>query len=189
MADEIIIVDVEATCWQGAPPPGQHSEIIEVGICLLGLKTRTLSDKRSILVRPQRSTVSFFCTELTTLTQEQVDEGVPFHEACALLEADFRSRERVWASWGAYDRNMFRSQCKGFGVPYPFGEKHVNIKQLFADLRGHRPVGMGGALRRVEMALEGTHHRAHDDAWNIGRLLIYLLEHYEQESLSEISDG
>ncbi|NEE10677.1 DNA polymerase III, partial [Streptomyces sp. SID7499] len=25
------VVDVEATCWEGQPPPGQVSEIIEIG--------------------------------------------------------------------------------------------------------------------------------------------------------------
>ncbi len=25
--DQILVVDVEATCWEGQPPPGQESEI------------------------------------------------------------------------------------------------------------------------------------------------------------------
>ncbi|MFP4578906.1 MAG: DNA polymerase III, partial [Coleofasciculus sp.] len=24
--DQILVIDVEATCWQGKPPPGQESE-------------------------------------------------------------------------------------------------------------------------------------------------------------------
>ena len=30
--DRILVVDVEATCWEGDPPPGQISEIIEIGL-------------------------------------------------------------------------------------------------------------------------------------------------------------
>lgn len=29
--DRILVVDVEATCWEGDPPPGQISAIIEKG--------------------------------------------------------------------------------------------------------------------------------------------------------------
>ena len=32
--DKIVVVDIEATCWEGKPPEKQESDIIEVGICL-----------------------------------------------------------------------------------------------------------------------------------------------------------
>ena len=31
------VVDVEATCWDGSPPPGQVSEIIEIGLTVVDL--------------------------------------------------------------------------------------------------------------------------------------------------------
>ncbi|MFE2626194.1 DNA polymerase III, partial [Streptomyces caelestis] len=31
------VVDVEATCWEGQPPPGQVSEIIEIGLTVVDL--------------------------------------------------------------------------------------------------------------------------------------------------------
>ena len=71
--DVIIVVDLEATCWEGDPPPGQEKEIIEIGVCTLDIASGTRSDKQSILVRPETSWVSEFCTRLTTLTQEQID--------------------------------------------------------------------------------------------------------------------
>ncbi|MFW5667426.1 MAG: exonuclease domain-containing protein, partial [Coleofasciculus sp.] len=76
--DQILVIDVEATCWQGKPPPGQESEIIEIGVCLLDCHSHYAVKTESILVKPERSTVSEFCTELTTLTQEQVDQGMSF---------------------------------------------------------------------------------------------------------------
>ncbi|MFZ1266587.1 MAG: DNA polymerase III, partial [Anaerolineae bacterium] len=59
--DHILVVDVEATCWQGEPPPGQSSEIIEIGLCLLDVATLARVERRDILVRPIRSTISAFC--------------------------------------------------------------------------------------------------------------------------------
>ena len=70
--DQIIVLDIEATCWEGEIPRGQENEIIEVGLCLLEPKTGERSAKASYLVRPERSKVSEFCTRLTTLTLRNV---------------------------------------------------------------------------------------------------------------------
>ncbi|MCP5052745.1 MAG: exonuclease domain-containing protein [bacterium] len=174
--DKIVVVDVEATCWQGSPPKGEQNEIIEIGICLLDIQTSELSDNRCIMVKPVRSRVSEFCTELTTLTQEDVDKGVSFKEACDILKKDFLSKSRVWASYGAYDLNQFTKQCKEDNIDYPFGPRHINVKTLFSlKHKLKKEVGMAGALRLVEIPLEGTHHRGVDDARNIALILKDLL--------------
>jgi inhibitor of KinA sporulation pathway (predicted exonuclease) len=184
MPDKIVVVDIEATCWRGQPPDDQVSEIIEVGVCLLDIASMALSDKRSILVRPVRSRVSAYCTRLTTLTQQQVDQGVTFAEACTTLERDYLTRERPWASWGDYDRRIFQEQAKTYDVRYPFSDQHLNVKQLYAEFtRLTRPVGMARALKMSDLVLEGIHHRGDDDAWNIGRLLALLLRRYGQDVL------
>lgn len=182
----MVIVDVEATCWKDRqPPPGQQSEIIEIGICLFDPSTLTLSGKRSILIHPTRSKVSAFCTKLTTLTQARVaEEGIWFEDACKILEEDYHTRSRTWASWGNYDQKMFAWQCEDRQVPYPFGEQHLNVKSTFGRLHGlSRNPGMSMALRMARLELEGTHHRGHDDAWNIGRLLIHLVETFGSDLL------
>lgn len=176
LLDQLLVIDIEATCWRGAPPVGQENEIIEIGLVPLDLVTGQRLEKRSILVRPERSRVSEFCTELTTLTQEQVDTGIPFAEACALLREEYRSQERVWASYGDYDRDMFERQCQARGVVYPFGKRHLNIKTLFGlSYTRPREVGLGTALHTMHLPLEGTHHRGDDDAWNIAAILAELL--------------
>jgi inhibitor of KinA sporulation pathway (predicted exonuclease) len=174
--DHILVVDVEATCWDGEPPPGQESEIIEIGVCVLEVTTGQRSHKQSMLVRPERSQVSAYCTQLTSLTQEQVERGLTFHAACTLLQNHYSSKSRVWASYGDYDRRQFEQQCASFNVDYPFGHTHINIKNLFALSRGLREeVGMAKALELLQRPLEGTPHRAGDDAWNIAGILAELL--------------
>ena len=68
--DVVLVVDLESTCWDGPPPPGQTSEIIEIGLCTVDLKALTRTEKRSLLVKPVRSNVSEFCTKLTTITPD-----------------------------------------------------------------------------------------------------------------------
>ena len=63
--DQIVVVDVEATCWEADPPPHQTSQIIEIGVCLLEAANGERIERESILVRPTQSSVSPFCTHLT----------------------------------------------------------------------------------------------------------------------------
>jgi len=91
---------------------------------------------RSILVRPACSTVSAYCTQLTTLTQTDVDSGIPLAEACRVLADEYKSRERLFASFGHYDRQQFERNCAAFGIAYPFGPTHLNVKNLAAVAYG-----------------------------------------------------
>ncbi|MEU1532946.1 3'-5' exonuclease [Streptomyces fagopyri] len=169
------VIDVEATCWQGQPPPGAVSEIIEIGLTVVDLRAGQRVGRHRLLVRPARSVVSAFCTELTGLTQAEVEQGVSFADACRTLARDHRAGLRAWASWGDYDRHQFVRQCRATGAVYPFGARHTNVKTLFTEahrLRG-RP-GMAQALRVVGLPLEGRHHRGDDDAWNIAALVLDL---------------
>ncbi len=171
----LLVVDLEATCWRKRAPEAETSEIIEIGIAPLNLKTLEVGDKTSIIVRPVESKVSEFCTELTTLTQSEVDAGTSFRKACTELLTKHRSGARMWASFGEYDRRLFREQCERRGVPYPFGPDHMNVKTLFALTRGRSPVGMKAACELIGHELVGTHHRGDDDAWNTAHLLATLL--------------
>jgi inhibitor of KinA sporulation pathway (predicted exonuclease) len=169
------VVDVEATCWEGQPPPGAVSEIIEIGLTVVDLGTLERVERHRVLVRPARSRVSPFCTELTGLTQEEVDGGLGFAEACRLLAARHHAGARPWASWGDYDRHQFTRQCQATGTAYPFGHRHHNAKAVFTEARGLRKrPGMAYALRIAGLPLEGRHHRGEDDAWNIASLVLGL---------------
>ena len=175
--DQIIVVDLEATCWEGGPPPGQEQEIIEIGVCALDIATGSRMGKRSILVRPEYSAVSRFCTQLTTLTQAQVEQGVTLAEAVETLRDTYRPAERTWASFGDFDRILLQRECEQRGVSYPFGRTHLNVKNLFAiSLNLPNEVGLDRAIAMCGLELEGTHHRGDDDAWNIAAVLATVLE-------------
>ena len=174
--DQIIVVDVESTCWQDSKPADQESDIIEIGICTLDVASGQRLEKESILVKPERSSVNEFCTQLTTLTQAQVEQGIAFAAACSLLKKKYFSKERVWASYGDYDRRQFERQCQSLKVSYPFDTRHINVKSLFAIIHAlPQEVGMDKALELLNLPLEGTHHRGGDDAWNIAAILSRLL--------------
>ncbi len=183
--DKILIVDVESTCWETEDqrPRSELSDIIEIGITTVDLQTLKIDVAESILVIPTRSKVSAFCTQLTTLTQEDADIGIPFSSACNLLRTKYKSNERTWASWGDYDRNMFESQCAAHSVNYPFGPRHLNLKNTFSIFENlGRELGMPKALKEIGATLTGTHHRGHDDAANIAKIFAFMAKTYRRDS-------
>ena len=175
--DKIIIIDLEATCWQGMVPKGQENEIIEIGLAVLDVETGEITKNQGILIKPQRSSISPFCTELTTITQDLLDKnGVSFEEAIEQLVDEYQPDLYTWASYGQYDLNMLKKQSKSFGIPYPMGDEHINVKVTFAEKFGLlKPTGMNGALHLLDIPLEGTHHRGIDDAKNIAKILNWCL--------------
>jgi len=82
--DKILVIDLEATCWEGDPPPGQ------VSLCVLDIVTGERSTPRAIMVKPQQSTLSDYCIELTTITPKMLTDGLDFTGACALLEVEYQ---------------------------------------------------------------------------------------------------
>jgi inhibitor of KinA sporulation pathway (predicted exonuclease) len=91
--NEILIVDLEATCWDNDRiPHGQKVDIIEIGICKLNLTSKTISQKQSIYVIPERSEINRFCTKLTGITPQLIEEkGIYFEEACEKIRDEYDS--------------------------------------------------------------------------------------------------
>ncbi|HUY00892.1 MAG TPA: 3'-5' exonuclease [Candidatus Deferrimicrobium sp.] len=170
--DLIIVVDVESTCWEGESPKGQEREIIEIGICPLEIATGKRHPKRCIFVKPEKSTISDYCTKLTTLTQDQINTGISLKDACSILEKEFLTKERTWASWGDYDREKFKRECESKNIKYPFGPRHINIKNLFAiEIKLAKEVDLEVAMNMLKLPFEGVIHRAVDDAFNMALVL------------------
>jgi len=175
--DQILVIDVESTCWEGEPPAGETSEIIEIGLCPVDVASAQRLEKRSILVRPERSDISRFCTELTGLAPEMFTRAGTLAEAVETLMRGYGSANRLWASWGDYDRKQFERVCRLAGVEYPFGPSHLNVKTLFSAVTCQpRELRLETAYAQLGRKLEGRHHRGDDDAWNIAGILCLLLQ-------------
>ena len=174
--EKILIIDLEATCWENQPAfQKSNSEIIEISVCLLDTNTGDISKNKGILVKPFSSEISAYCTQLTTITQEMVDyDGITFGEACYQLAEEYNAEEVSWASYGEYDRNMLQRQCKKWSIPYPMSNQHINVKKEFGILN-NKSVGMAIALEITNIPLEGIHHRGVDDAKNIAKILWWIL--------------
>lgn len=169
-----LVVDLEATCSNDASLPRHEMEIIEIGAVLQNARTFELEAEFQTFVRPVRHPkLTAFCTELTSITQEEVDAAPLFPEALRSME-EWRSgfEDALFCSWGDYDRFQFLQDCQYHGVEYPFHSGHLNLKEAFSRaLNTRRRFGVDGALRKLGLGFEGTHHRGIDDARNIARIV------------------
>lgn len=174
-----IIVDFEATCCNDSAFPREEMEIIEIGAVALQGNGPEIQDEFQSFIQPVRNPVlTEFCTELTSITQQQVSDADLFEPVMTRFSVWIeRFPNPIFCSWGNFDRAQLRRDCEFHSVSYPFSDHHINIKQVFSDNRGlKRGLGVQRALRTVGLEFEGTAHRGIDDARNMARLSNYLFD-------------
>lgn len=174
----LLVVDLEATCWDDRPQSAATMEIIEIGAVLVDLETQCILGEASTFVKPQiNPELSDFCQQLTHITQSDVDQAPTLSEAAQYLNEVMAGwAPDSWGSWGAYDRRQFSIEReRGRQVPDFFDLPHINLKSAYQESRGvKRKSGLGNSLKRHGMTFEGVQHRALSDARNIVRLLPYI---------------
>jgi inhibitor of KinA sporulation pathway (predicted exonuclease) len=177
-ADHYLVVDFEATCSDDNAFSRHEMEIIEFGAVMVSAATLQQVSEFQSFVKPVRNPqLTEFCKNLTNIPQSDVDAAIGFRQVLSEFTdwAD-RSGSFVFCSWGEYDRKQLQRDCDYHDVPYPFDDRHINLKAEFASTRKRRRMGVSAALGSVGLSFTGSHHRGIDDARNIARLLPYILE-------------
>lgn len=171
-----IILDLEATCWRKGTRPARM-EIIEFGAVMLAAPSMAVIDEFSCFVRPvNEPELSEFCTELTSITQHDVDGADTFPTVLENFLKWIGPGHFTLCSWGAYDLRQLIVDCERHSIPFPKSLKnHINLKKTFCDLKRIKPCGMKRALRILGIPLEGKHHRGIDDARNIVKIAQVIL--------------
>lgn len=170
--DRLLFVDLELTCWDGEPPPGQRSEIIEIGLAEVEVEALRITRSGRYIVRPRNSTVSPFCSALTGLTQDDVKRrGRPLKEVFGSLRKDWGPARKAWYAWGA-DRTFLDMSVEGGDADaHPFSPGFFDLAQLYATLRGcGARVSLDDALKHENLEPHGRRHSAEGDAIDAARV-------------------
>lgn len=169
-----IIFDLEATCWE--EKNDKPKEIIEIGAVKLN-KDLEIVDTFSEFVKPTiNPELTEFCKTLTSIKQDDVDNAKIFNDAIRDFERWIlsSSEDVKLISWGHYDKKQIleESQHKKYSgkIIKLLEERHISLKHEFAKMRKERTCGMARALEKLNIPLEGTHHRGIDDAKNIAKI-------------------
>lgn len=172
-----VVVDLEATCWDARDPvlaarQRAETEVVEIGAVLFDGAAAPQELQR--FVRPKRWPVlSAFCTELTGITQADVDAADAFPEVFrAFLAFTGGDEGLVFVSWGAWDDAVLRRECRRWGLSAPRWSPR-NAKALVAAAVGERR-GLREAVEAAGLPLEGRLHRGLDDARQVVAVLRWL---------------
>ena len=172
--DYYLIIDLEATCADDNSIPRQKMEMIEIGAVMLNSETLQVESEYQTFIKPiLHPLLTEFCKSLTSISQTNVDTAPLFPDALKDFQSWFYPfGSYLFCSWGDYDKNQFKQDCKLHGVGYPFPGGHLNIKKAFSvTIDSQKKFGMAGALEKLGLKLEGVHHRGIDDARNIARIV------------------
>ena len=175
--ENILIIDVESTCDDKKEIT---NEIIEIGIA--GVLNGKIVKYPSIIIKPVKSEITPFCTKLTTITKEFINEnGVDFNAGYRRL-SEIASRYHSWASYGMYDKNMFEKMSALYGIKINLPKNHTNIRLLAAknlfksNDPQSAPKNPKDTLGKLGIKFNGVNHRGDDDAYNIAILYKKLTE-------------
>ncbi|XP_049576598.1 ERI1 exoribonuclease 2 [Syngnathus scovelli] len=190
----LIVIDFESTCWREKNNLTQ--EIIEFPAVLLNTCTGEMESEFHAYVQPQeRPTLSTFCTELTGITQMQVEAGVPLQICLSQfgrwlqklrLEkgAVFAARQHsssaqppgqklcaflTWSDWDLGVCLRYECQRKQIHKPHVLNS-WIDLRSTYRKFYDRKPQGLNGALQDVGIEFSGREHCGLDDARNTARL-------------------
>ena len=199
-ADFFIVIDFEATCEEKNPTDYPH-EIIEFPAVLVSTEKKEIVDVFHSFVRPViNPRLSEFCCELTGIEQSTVDAASEFSEVhdrfLRWMDQHGLGIRHTYTivTDGPFDMGRFLFlQTKQSEMEYPlsYASHWTNLRKCFANFykRGGGEVfvpvvgppstklpGLQQMLDMLGLKFEGSPHSGVDDAKNIARILIKLLE-------------
>ncbi|NXQ45241.1 ERI2 exoribonuclease, partial [Catharus fuscescens] len=188
----LIVLDFEATCWGDRGQRGP--EIIEFPAVLLNTSTGVIESEFHMYVQPQEHPIlSEFCKELTGITQNQVDEGVPLNiclsqflkwiqkiqkEKKIIFSTDGQSncaseaKACAFVTWTDWDLGVcLHYECRRKQLHKPdILNSWIDLKATYRAFYNRKPKGLNGALQDLGIVFEGREHSGLDDSRNTARL-------------------
>lgn len=135
----LLILDCKTTLWENTKeqPAGHTNDIICVDVAVVDTAKNEVIEHEIIYVKPKKSKVSPYCEKLFGLPQSKLDaDGISFEQAYRRLRVHYMSRDRLWASWGRYEKYSLDKQCKLLGLENLFTTTHFDIQHLYSLMTG-----------------------------------------------------
>jgi inhibitor of KinA sporulation pathway (predicted exonuclease) len=163
--DRTLAIDFELTCWDGPPPPGQASEIIQIGISEIDNESLSRIRSESWYIRNTLSEVSAECTRITGITPDILRKrGLPLAEAGRIIAKKYGTRNKSWMAWGSDKEAIERDYAAKNVTPF-LSNAFFNVGLLYSMvLNDGRSIGLSEAAERFDITFEGRPHDAGADA-------------------------
>ncbi|XP_076756267.1 26S proteasome non-ATPase regulatory subunit 6 [Xylocopa sonorina] len=183
----LLVLDFECTCKRYEKIEPQ--EIIEFPCAALSTQTWQVENVFHKYIKPKvHPQLTTFCTQLTGIVQDMVDNEPHFPEVfatfCDWLEEHNYFKEGndcAFVTCGDWDlKSMLPEQCKRDNVPLPKEfQKWINLKGTFCDATEVYPRSLKDMLIRLNIPLRGKLHSGIDDVENMVKVIQILQSDYD----------
>ncbi|PSC73911.1 ERI1 exoribonuclease 2-like [Micractinium conductrix] len=183
--DYLLVLDIESTCDRDKSKQPSPQEIIELSCVVVDTAALQVGAGFQRYVRPdQHPQLTDFCTELTGITQGQVDAGVPLRAALADLDGWLRQQGLLGkgktfapATWRDWDlKVMLAGETRWRGITQPkYLSRWVDLSAVWFKHSKQRG-NLAASVAAAGLTWEGRAHSALDDARNTARLAIKILQ-------------
>ncbi|XP_023257022.1 ERI1 exoribonuclease 2 [Seriola lalandi dorsalis] len=190
----LIVIDFESTCWREKNNYSQ--EIIEFPAVLLNTSSGEVESEFHTYVQPQEHPIlSKFCTELTGITQVQVEAGIPLQiclsRFCRWIQnlqlekgVVFPNRQQrcsapspsqklcTFLTWSDWDLGVcLQYECKRKQLHKPdVLNSWIDLRSTYRLFYNRKPKGLNGALQDLGIQFSGREHSGLDDSRNTAQL-------------------
>lgn len=182
----LLVLDFEATCDNVVQVEPQ--EILEMPCLAVSTEDWQVKDRFHQYVKPRiHPNLTLFCTELTGIMQQTVDNERHFPEVfsefCSWLKRGnyFDSLDKsIFVTCGNWDLNvMLPKQCQLENVTLPEEFKRwIDLKKIYCDATFYYPRSMVDMMMRLNLPMEGHLHAGIDDVANMTRIIEQLVIKY-----------
>ena len=165
-----IILDLEWNNTYGRKTKSFINEIIEIGAVMLDDDLREVSRFSSLIRSQIRKKLRGSVKQLTHITNEDLDNGIPFTKAISQLRHWIGSRDNTVVTWGDGDIRVLIENCRYLnGIEIvPFLSNYADLQAYFHSIFNSHPsrqVGLSTAAQLLGIDEESfSHHRALDDS-------------------------
>ncbi|MBK7232862.1 MAG: exonuclease domain-containing protein [Saprospiraceae bacterium] len=170
----LLVFDLEATCWNSNGTALRKQEIIEIGACILDEYGRVESTFQSF-VKPQMNPfLSNYCMQLTTITQEEIDKAKSFPKVLeSFIDwANPEDEDYIFCAWGDADKDLLKSDAQSFNLDISWLKPYIDIKARYHRNRQLSKLqGLDRVMHTNGFHFEGQRHRAIYDALNLAKLV------------------
>ncbi|KAJ3304930.1 3'-5' exoribonuclease 1 [Kappamyces sp. JEL0829] len=177
-----LVFDVEGTCDKDTRFD-YESEIIEFPVVLIEAAKLEVVAEFHRYVRPILNPIlSAFCTSLTGITQEMVEQAEPFHVVYSAFNewlAQYAAppfRSCLFCTDGPWDlRDFIEKEFVYHGYDRPeFMWSVLDVRKAFTAALGTPSGNLSAMLTTLGLVFEGKQHSGIDDARNIARIVLHL---------------
>ncbi len=177
-----LLIDLEFTCWEDSlrtdwADPARPAEVIEIGLAVYDVATRTTTETFDVLVRPTVNPIlSDYCVNLLHISQGEIDVADELPAVLEALDRWVRAPGRAGLAtcgWGALDRKVLARNAAALGVADPLaGRRHIDVCDVMTELRQHpRPISRDELRQLANLPPNLRRHRALDDALDLTHFL------------------